>query len=72
MAASTHRAGLGGIEGDAGMNHAPSHDDLQLADYTGVLRRRWWLIVAVAIIGTLGAVGYFKTAHKVYTATASV
>jgi capsular polysaccharide biosynthesis protein/Mrp family chromosome partitioning ATPase len=54
------------------MNHAPSHDDLQLADYTGVLRRRWWLIIVVAIIGTLGAAGYFKTAHKVYTATASV
>jgi succinoglycan biosynthesis transport protein ExoP len=54
------------------MNHAPGHDDLQLADYSGVLRRRWWLVVAVAVIGTLGAVGYFKTAHKVYTATASV
>jgi uncharacterized protein involved in exopolysaccharide biosynthesis/Mrp family chromosome partitioning ATPase len=45
---------------------------MQLADYTGTLRRRWWLIVAVAIIGTLAGVGYFKTAHKVYTATASV
>ena len=54
------------------MNHAPGHDDLQLADYVGVLRRRWWLIVVVAVIGTLGAAGYFKTAHKVYTATASV
>ena len=46
--------------------------DKQLADYTGTLRRRWWLIVAVAIIGTLAAVGYFKAAPKVYTATASV
>ena len=46
--------------------------DLRLADYTGALRRRWWLIVVVAVIGTLGAAGYFKTAHKVYTATASV
>jgi capsular polysaccharide biosynthesis protein len=54
------------------MNHAPGHDDLQLADYVGVLRRRWWLIVVVAVIGTLGAAGYFKVAHKVYTATASV
>jgi len=54
------------------MNHAPGHDDLQLADYVGVLRRRWWLIIVVAVIGTLGAVGYFKVAHKVYTATASV
>src|ERR1700722_15526396 len=72
VGASTHRAGLGGIEGDAGMNHAPGHDDLQLADYVGVLRRRWWLILLVAIIGTVGAAGYFKVAHKVYTATASV
>jgi len=51
---------------------ASEPQDLQLADYTGTLRRRWWVIVVVAIIGTLGAVGYFKTAHKVYTATASV
>lgn len=45
---------------------------MRLADYTGTLRRRWWLILAVAIIATVGAAGYFKTAHKVYTATASV
>jgi capsular polysaccharide biosynthesis protein/Mrp family chromosome partitioning ATPase len=45
---------------------------MQLADYTGALRRRWWLILSVAIIATAGAVGYFKTAHKVYTSTASV
>jgi uncharacterized protein involved in exopolysaccharide biosynthesis/Mrp family chromosome partitioning ATPase len=45
---------------------------MQLADYTGVLRRRWWLVVAVAVIGTLGGIGYFKTAPKAYTATASV
>jgi capsular polysaccharide biosynthesis protein/Mrp family chromosome partitioning ATPase len=54
------------------MNHAPGHDDLQLADYAGVLRRRWWLILALAIIGTLASIGYFKTSHKVYIATASV
>src|ERR1700722_4714402 len=45
---------------------------MRLADYTGALRRRWWLILLVAIIATAGAAGYFKTAHKVYTATASV
>jgi capsular polysaccharide biosynthesis protein/MinD-like ATPase involved in chromosome partitioning or flagellar assembly len=54
------------------MNHAPGHDDLQLADYAGVLRRRWWLILALAVIGTLASVGYFKVSHKVYIATASV
>jgi succinoglycan biosynthesis transport protein ExoP len=45
---------------------------MQLADYTGILRRRWWLIVIVTILATVCAVGYLKTAHKVYTATASV
>ena len=54
------------------MNHAPGHDDLQLADYAGVLRRRWWLIFVLAVIGTLASIGYFKVAHKEYIATASV
>jgi uncharacterized protein involved in exopolysaccharide biosynthesis/Mrp family chromosome partitioning ATPase len=45
---------------------------MRLADYTGALRRRWWLILLVAIIATAGAAGYFRTAHKVYTASASV
>jgi capsular polysaccharide biosynthesis protein len=54
------------------MNHAPGRDDLQLADYAGVLRRRWWLILALAVIGTLVSIGYFKVSHKVYIATASV
>jgi capsular polysaccharide biosynthesis protein len=47
-------------------------EDAQLADYTGVLRRRGWLIVVVAVIGLLGSVGYYKLAHKVYTGSASV
>ena len=54
------------------MSYTSGPEDLQLADYVGVLRRRWWIILAIAIIGTVGAVGYLKTAHKVYTATASV
>jgi capsular polysaccharide biosynthesis protein len=37
-----------------------------------MLRRRWWVIVAAVIIGTLGAAGYLMVASKVYTATASV
>jgi uncharacterized protein involved in exopolysaccharide biosynthesis/Mrp family chromosome partitioning ATPase len=54
------------------MRHTSGPEDLQIADYTGLLRRRWWLIVAVTVIGTLGGIGYLKAAHKVYTATASV
>jgi succinoglycan biosynthesis transport protein ExoP len=53
------------------MNHAPGRDDLQLADYAGVLRRRWWLILALAVVGTLVSIGYFKVSHKLYVATAS-
>ena len=68
-----YRAGVEWDRGEsAAMNHAPGHDDLQLADYTGVLRRRWWLIFALAVIGLLASVGFFKTSHKVYIATASV
>ncbi len=54
------------------MTHSPEREDLQLADYTGVLRRRWWIVVGVALIGLVGAAGYFGMAHKVYTASASV
>lgn len=54
------------------MSYTSGPQDFQLSDYTGVLRRRWWLIVVVAVLGTVGSVGYLKVAHKVYTATASV
>jgi capsular polysaccharide biosynthesis protein len=54
------------------MSQSSGSEDLQLADYTGVLRRRWWLIIAIAVLATAGSVGYYKHAHKVYTATASV
>jgi capsular polysaccharide biosynthesis protein/MinD-like ATPase involved in chromosome partitioning or flagellar assembly len=54
------------------MSHAPERNDLQLTDYASVLRRGWWLIVAFAIVGLLGSVGYYGKSHKVYTASASV
>jgi uncharacterized protein involved in exopolysaccharide biosynthesis/MinD-like ATPase involved in chromosome partitioning or flagellar assembly len=61
------------MEGDVlAMTYKSGPEDLQLVDYVGVLRRRWWIILAVAVIGAAAAAGYFKTAHKVYTATASV
>jgi uncharacterized protein involved in exopolysaccharide biosynthesis len=54
------------------MSHTSGPEDLQLIDYAGALRRRWWLIVAAAALGTLAGIGYLMTAPKVYDATASV
>jgi uncharacterized protein involved in exopolysaccharide biosynthesis/Mrp family chromosome partitioning ATPase len=45
---------------------------VEAVDYTGVLRRRWAVVVAVAVLGLLGAVGYVVVAPKVYTATSVV
>jgi Mrp family chromosome partitioning ATPase len=44
---------------------------MQLIDYAGVLRRRWWLIVAAAALGTLAGIGYLSTAPNVYNVTAT-
>ena len=60
------------IGGTFGVNYKSGPEDLQLVDYTGVLRRWWWLIASFTILGTLCGLGYYKTVHKVYTATASV
>ena len=54
------------------MSYKSRPEDLPLVDYIGVLKRGWWMIVLLALIGTLGGVGYIKIAHKVYKATASV
>lgn len=54
------------------MSNTSGPEDVQVVDYMGVLRRRWRWIVAATLVGTLGAVGYYLVAHKVYTATASV
>src|SRR5690242_1585714 len=37
-------------------------------DYTGVLRRRWWVVAACAVVGLLGAAAYLVVAPKTYTA----
>ena len=47
-------------------------DSLELADYTGVLRRRWPVVVVAAIIGVVGAFAYTLVAPKTYTAQAAV
>ena len=54
------------------MSYTSRPEDLQLIDYAGVLRRRWWLILVITVAGTLAGAVYLHAAHKVYTATASV
>jgi uncharacterized protein involved in exopolysaccharide biosynthesis/Mrp family chromosome partitioning ATPase len=45
---------------------------LEAVDYTGVLRRRWGVVAALAAVGLAGAAAYLVVAPKVYTATAVV
>lgn len=47
-------------------------DSFELGDYLGMLRRRWWIVLVVTCIGVGLAAGYYKTAHRTYTATADV
>jgi capsular polysaccharide biosynthesis protein len=54
------------------MNPVQRPDSFEAADYIGVLRRRWWVVLACAIIGLVAAFGYVTVAPKTYTATASV
>jgi capsular polysaccharide biosynthesis protein/Mrp family chromosome partitioning ATPase len=41
-------------------------------DYTGVVRRRWRIVVALTGIGLVGAFGYLTVTPKSYSATAAV
>ena len=43
-------------------------DSLELSDYLGVLRRRWWIVVVLAIVGIGLAGAYVTVAPKTYTA----
>jgi capsular polysaccharide biosynthesis protein/Mrp family chromosome partitioning ATPase len=54
------------------MNPVQRPDSFEAADYVGVLRRRWWIIVVGACLGLVGAFAYVTVAPKSYTATASV
>src|SRR5579859_990805 len=54
------------------MNPVQRPDSFEAADYVGVLRRRWWIALALAVVGVVGAFGYVTVAPKSYTATASV
>lgn len=49
-----------------------SRPDSPAADYTGALRRRWWVVLAVTVLCLVGAAGYIATAAKSYSSTATV
>ena len=44
----------------------------ETVDYTGVLRRRWPIVVAGAVVGLVAALAYVIVAPKSYQATAAV
>jgi capsular polysaccharide biosynthesis protein len=54
------------------MNMSQRPDSFEPGDYLAVLRRRWWIVLVLALAGLLAAGAYVKAAPKVYTATASV
>jgi capsular polysaccharide biosynthesis protein len=54
------------------MNPSQRPDSSQSVDYTGVLRRRWLIVLAGAVIGLVGALAYVVVTPKSYTATATV
>ena len=54
------------------MNISQRPDSFEPGDYLEVLRRRWWIVLVLAIVGLLVAAAYVKEAPKVYTATATV
>ena len=51
------------------MNPVQRPDSFEAADYIGVLRRRWWIVLVCTIIGLVAAFGYVTVAPKAYTAT---
>jgi len=45
---------------------------IDMMEYTGVVRRRWWIVVALILVGVVGGLGYAVAAPKTYIATAAV
>src|SRR5215469_17118605 len=54
------------------MSSSQQPGSVAAVDYTGVLRRRWVVVVGFAVAGLLAAAAYTVVAPKTYTATASV
>jgi Mrp family chromosome partitioning ATPase len=54
------------------MTYSQQADSMEPAEFLPVLRRRWWIVIGMLIVGGVAAAGYLKVAHKEYTSTASV
>jgi capsular polysaccharide biosynthesis protein len=54
------------------MNPSQRPDSYESANYFGMLRRRWWIVLALTCLGLIVAFGYAIVAPKSYTATAAV
>ena len=50
------------------MNMSQRPDSFEPGDYLAVLRRRWWIVLVLAVLGLLAAGAYVAVAPKVYTA----
>jgi len=55
-----------------GMNSSGQPGAFEAVDYTGVLRRRWPIVVAGGVVGLVAALAYVTVAPKSYVATAAV
>lgn len=54
------------------MNPVQLPDSFESADYVGVLRRRWLIVLGLTFVGLIGAFAYTTVAPKAYSATAAV
>jgi uncharacterized protein involved in exopolysaccharide biosynthesis len=54
------------------MSMSREPDSFEFADYFGVLRRRWWVVLVLAAVGVAAAAAYVVLTPKAYTATATV
>src|SRR5215471_8640264 len=54
------------------MSSVSRTDSFQAVDYTGVLRRRWPIVLVVTLVCLLGAVAYILVAPKSYSSSATV
>lgn len=54
------------------MTVPPGSDYFELADYLGVLRRRWTIVVALTLIGLVLAGAYYYLAPRTYASTVLV